>query len=110
MEHWQQVKRIVEQVLDCPQAEREALLDAACGSDDALRREVMGLIASEGEADRFFECAAPEADIEARAYSGYVIAFLTDTRVIGRILEALVEWGKKGALPASVAELATTAE
>ncbi len=40
----------------------------------------------------------------------HVIAFLTDTRVIGRILEALVEWGKEGTLPASVAELATTAE
>ena len=40
----------------------------------------------------------------------HVIAFLTDTRVIGRILQALVEWGKEGTLPASVAELATTAE
>ena len=45
-QHWQQVKQILQSVLEYPLNERDAFLDQACASDPALRSEVESLISS----------------------------------------------------------------
>jgi serine/threonine-protein kinase len=56
-ERWQQVRRIFEDAVEQPSAERLAFLDAACGADAELRREVEALLAACDTADDFL--AAP---------------------------------------------------
>jgi len=48
-ERWQDVKRVVDSALDLAPDERPGYLDRACSSDDALRREVESLLASEND-------------------------------------------------------------
>ncbi|HKI02493.1 MAG TPA: serine/threonine-protein kinase [Thermoanaerobaculia bacterium] len=54
-DRWQQVKAVLEDVLEREEAERRAFLDAACQGDDELRREVESLLASEAEIGDFIE-------------------------------------------------------
>ena len=44
---WQQVKALFQATVDRPPAERAAFLAAATGSDEALRREIESLLASD---------------------------------------------------------------
>lgn len=46
---WERVQALFHAALDRPEAEREAFLVAACGNDDALRTEVLALIAADAE-------------------------------------------------------------
>jgi hypothetical protein len=48
-ERWQRVAQLFEAFSDRPAAERDALLDEACGDDAALRREVEALLAQDDE-------------------------------------------------------------
>ncbi len=48
-ERWQQVDRLFEVALGLQAAERSAWLDAACGSDEALRHKVVELLEAEDE-------------------------------------------------------------
>ena len=51
-QRWKQVREIFDSALDKPTAARDAYIDETCGSDDALRNEVLSLIKSlEGHAD-----------------------------------------------------------
>ena len=53
-ERWHRAARIFDSALECaPGARRAALLDAECGADDALRREVESLLAAHEEAQSF---------------------------------------------------------
>src|SRR5947209_7447782 len=54
-QHWQRVRRLVEDALDQPAAERAPFLAAACQSDEPLYREVMSLVESADAASRFIE-------------------------------------------------------
>lgn len=54
-ERWRQVQDVLDRSLATPAAERSALLDAACGDDDALRTEVTTLLAAEAEADALLD-------------------------------------------------------
>ena len=54
-DRWQQVKAVLENVLERQEAERTAFLDTACQGDDELRREVESLLASEPEIGDFIE-------------------------------------------------------
>ena len=53
-ERWQQVKRILEGVLECDAAVRDEWLKSACAGDDSLRRDVESLLmhATEGDLRR----------------------------------------------------------
>src|SRR6266850_1180566 len=46
-ERWQRVKALFQAAVERPAAERDAFLAAATGDDDALRREVESLLASD---------------------------------------------------------------
>src|SRR5262245_64005888 len=48
-ERWRRVKQVLDSVLDRPEAERTAALEAACGDDDGLRAEVVSLLSGEGK-------------------------------------------------------------
>ena len=54
-EQWREVERICEGALACAPSERSAYVSAACGGDEALRREVESLLAQEASAEHFIE-------------------------------------------------------
>lgn len=53
--HWQQVRRLVEEALEEPPAERARFLAEACGPDEALHRDAASLLASAEAASDFIE-------------------------------------------------------
>jgi hypothetical protein len=53
VERWALVKQIFHAAVDLPAAERPAALDAACGRDAALRRDVESLLMSHEGAGSF---------------------------------------------------------
>ena len=55
VERWNRLETLLDQTLALPHAQREAFLDAACGSDVALRAEVMELVHANDSAESFFE-------------------------------------------------------
>jgi serine/threonine protein kinase len=60
-QRWERTKEILEQTLRLAADERQAYLEAACGSDVDLRSEVVSLIASHEEAgSQFLRAAAPD--------------------------------------------------
>ena len=61
MNHWTTVKRIHQSALDIDPSERGAFVDASCGGDEALRREVEELLSYASEAESFLE--RPAVDI-----------------------------------------------
>lgn len=50
-ERWQQVDRLFHEALERPENERAAFLDAACGEDADLRREIESLLAADATAE-----------------------------------------------------------
>src|SRR5262245_15481137 len=48
-DRWRRIEEIFQSALDCEPERRSALLDAACGSDPALRVEVESLLAAYGQ-------------------------------------------------------------
>jgi Tol biopolymer transport system component len=54
-DEWQRVKAVALAAWERPEAERGALITAACGDDEALRGEVCSLVASMVEAEDRFE-------------------------------------------------------
>jgi eukaryotic-like serine/threonine-protein kinase len=64
-DRFQQIERIYHSALEKDEHQRAAYLNEVCAGDEALRREVEGLLAYAGRADAFM--AAPALDIAARA-------------------------------------------
>ena len=60
-ERWQQTKELLNGALDREGADREAYLNAACGNDQELRREVEDLIKANDSAGEFLEKPTTEA-------------------------------------------------
>jgi serine/threonine-protein kinase len=52
-QRWQHIFSVFEQVLEAPVPARDALLEQLCAGDEALRREVVELIAADDTAPRF---------------------------------------------------------
>ena len=63
VERWQQIEHLFHVALECPVAERDALLAQACAGDEALRREVKSLLTAHEKPNGFF--ASPPADLAA---------------------------------------------
>ncbi len=59
-ERWEKVAQLFETAVVQPADERAAFLDNACGRDDALRRDVEGLLASDSGQERPFAALASE--------------------------------------------------
>ena len=89
---WQQVNQLLDAVLEIPPDGRAAFLAQAGEGDDALRQEVLSLLAGSEQADDFFEAAPVDevAEVFRRAESA-----LAPGKLIGpyRILRELGRGG-----------------
>jgi serine/threonine-protein kinase len=88
-EHWDRLESLLDQTLSLPSEQREAFLDAACGSDPALRAEVMELVHANASAESFFEELA-----EAMRPAASVPTASDPFHLIGRSLHhyEVLEW------------------
>src|SRR3984893_7772443 len=59
-ERWRQVEQLYQSVLALEESKRSAFLDDSCSGDEALRREVLSLLARQEQADMFMETPALE--------------------------------------------------
>ena len=59
-ERWRQVEQLYQSVLALEESKRSAFLDDSCSGDEALRREVLSLLAKQEKADRLIETPAME--------------------------------------------------
>src|SRR5262245_52091707 len=64
-ERWKRIEAIYNEALQRPPIERRALLDAACGDDASLRREIESLLAESSDLGQFME--RPAMDLQAEA-------------------------------------------
>ncbi len=58
---WQQVKALFQEVLEQPEAERDAYLKSACAGDDALYQAVLAMLSSDEAVDSFMATRATPA-------------------------------------------------
>jgi hypothetical protein len=61
-ERWQEIERLYHAALELRPEDRGTYLEAACGGDQALRREVESLLASDDRAADFLEATEPEVE------------------------------------------------
>lgn len=54
-ERWRKIEAVFQAAIDLPEKERNSFLEAECGPDDELRKEVEKLIASDESAEEFIE-------------------------------------------------------
>src|SRR5262245_6541798 len=54
-ERWQQIDDLLQATIDCPLADRAALLDQACSGDESLRQAVECLLSFQEKAGEFLE-------------------------------------------------------
>jgi eukaryotic-like serine/threonine-protein kinase len=59
-ERWRQVEQLYQSVLALEESKRSAFLDDSCSGDEALRREVLSLLAEQERANSFMETPAME--------------------------------------------------
>jgi len=71
-EHWERVKGIVGDALDCEPARRIAFLDEVCGSNATLRAEVETLVAAYEKASGLFQDTFPSVSLETAAPSDMI--------------------------------------
>src|SRR5262245_55372613 len=95
-DHWTTVKRIHQSALDIDPSERAAFVDASCGGDETLRREVQELLTYAAEAESFLERpavdiaptppgASPEATLVGRTISHYQVLSLLGAGGMGEV-------------------------
>ena len=65
LDRWEQIERLYHAALEREPGARESFLDEACADDEALRREVAGLLACDVPGDSFIQ--SPAIEIAARA-------------------------------------------
>ncbi len=59
-DRWQRISQLCHEALERPLDQRDAFLDAHCHNDEALRREVVSLLASDASAESFLSEPAAE--------------------------------------------------
>ena len=96
-DHWHRVECVLDAVLTCEPAHWHAILHEQCADDDALRREVEGLLAHVTAAERFLAVppAATAAALIAEARESDASGVPCDGRRIGayRILREIGRGG-----------------
>jgi len=84
-DRWERIEQLCQAALEREEAQQAAFLDAACGGDPDLRREVESLLAHRQHAEEFLE--APAIEIAARALATENTARAGDTsRFLGRLI------------------------
>ncbi len=66
-DRWEQIERLYHAALEREPDARDAFLDEACAGDEALRREVAGLLSCDIPSDSFIQ--SPAIEIAARAWA-----------------------------------------
>lgn len=84
MTDWTQLCRLFNEVLEAPTANREAILDAACGDDDRLANEVRGLMAHYEGSEDFLEDSAVLQDNPLEPEPGSTFGAYRVEGVVGR--------------------------
>jgi serine/threonine protein kinase len=88
-ERWQQIDKLLEELLDLPAAQRAEFLDRACAGDAELRQEVETLLQAEQQAGEFLK--QPALDVaaqqlaakEARSLAGQKLSHYEVISLIG---------------------------
>ncbi len=83
-ERWEQIKDLLEAVLERPPAQRAAFLDEACAGDDALRAEVASLLAAHEDAAAADALDSPFLKPEASRPEGRRVGPYRLVRELGR--------------------------
>lgn len=68
-ERWQRVEQLCHSALECEEGQQAAFLEAACGGDKDLRREVESLLAHQTQAGQFMETPAMHVAAQSLAAS-----------------------------------------
>lgn len=63
-ERWQQIDKLLEEVLERPREQRRAFLDTACTGDESLRKEVEALLAAHERQEGVLD--SPALEVAAR--------------------------------------------
>ena len=66
-ERWQQIDKLLEEVLERPREQRRAFLDTACAGDESLRKEVEALLAAHERQEGVLD--SPALEVAARGIS-----------------------------------------
>src|SRR5512141_561201 len=70
---WERVEEIFGAAAELPAAERAAYLDRACGTDEALRREVESLLSHDDPSDPFVAAAVADAALTQKFPTGQMV-------------------------------------
>jgi serine/threonine protein kinase len=90
-EQWKQIKDLFADVVQCDPAQREQILNQACGGDSALRTEILSLLASQSDSDSLFN--ALETIRESVVKSAFSSLHPGDTVIHYKILEKIGQGG-----------------
>jgi serine/threonine protein kinase len=84
-DRWERIEQLCQAALEREEAHQAAFLDAACGGDQDLRREVESLLAHRQHAENFLE--APAMQVAARALAAENDSRAGDVfRFLGRLI------------------------
>src|SRR6202051_1238032 len=87
-ERWRQIEQLYQSVLALEESKRSAFLDDSCSGDEALRREVLSLLAEQERANSFMETPAVEMMAKELAVDQQrpTITYADPRQLIGRTI------------------------
>lgn len=93
-ERWRDIERIFNQALDCPPAERDALLLRECHADADLHSSVRALLHRVDRSIALLD--QPALDVARQMFSADEVSLLTDLRLGSYVVQSLLGCGGMG--------------